>query len=164
MKEGKLYMACITCPECGKEVSSEAKTCIHCGYPLKKKNPIIPAKVVTIICVIALVLVYFTFFHLDIDDRYVYELVIEDSTYFRDPQSIRVLSGSAGINPDDNTKYAFLRISSKNAYGAKNSGYYIFREGEISDVSDEDLYVSFCNEKRINTRAINVRLMLYWIF
>ena len=127
-------MACITCPECGKEVSSEAKVCVHCGYPLKeKKKPIISRKIVTVVCVIALILVYFSFFHLGTDDRYVYDLVIEDSIYFWDPQSIRVLSGSAGINPNDNTKYAFLRVSSKNAYGAKNSGYYIFREGEIRD-------------------------------
>lgn len=27
-------MALIKCPECGKEVSSLAKACIHCGYPL----------------------------------------------------------------------------------------------------------------------------------
>ena len=36
-------MAMTKCPECSKEVSSEAKTCPHCGYPLKpdtysKKN------------------------------------------------------------------------------------------------------------------------------
>lgn len=44
-------MAIINCPECGKEVSSEAVNCIHCGYPLQKhsesikdetKKPIIP--------------------------------------------------------------------------------------------------------------------------
>lgn len=29
-------MALIKCPECGQDVSSEANTCIHCGYPLKK--------------------------------------------------------------------------------------------------------------------------------
>lgn len=27
-------MALIKCPECGKEVSDKAKSCIHCGYPL----------------------------------------------------------------------------------------------------------------------------------
>lgn len=27
-------MALINCPECGKEVSDKAKTCIHCGYPI----------------------------------------------------------------------------------------------------------------------------------
>lgn len=31
-------MALIKCPECGKEVSSEANACIHCGFPLKKEN------------------------------------------------------------------------------------------------------------------------------
>ena len=31
-------MAIIKCPECGKEVSDKAKTCIHCGAPLVKEN------------------------------------------------------------------------------------------------------------------------------
>ena len=26
----------IPCPACGKEISSDAETCIHCGYPLKR--------------------------------------------------------------------------------------------------------------------------------
>lgn len=29
-------MALIKCPECGKDVSSEAENCIHCGYSIKK--------------------------------------------------------------------------------------------------------------------------------
>ena len=29
-------MALIKCPECGKEVSSRAEVCIHCGYPLSE--------------------------------------------------------------------------------------------------------------------------------
>lgn len=31
-------MALIKCPECGKEVSDKAQTCIHCGCPLGKPN------------------------------------------------------------------------------------------------------------------------------
>ena len=27
-------MALVRCPECGKEISNQAKACIHCGYPL----------------------------------------------------------------------------------------------------------------------------------
>lgn len=33
-------MALITCPECGKQVSSNAMTCPHCGNPLKKDTTI----------------------------------------------------------------------------------------------------------------------------
>lgn len=33
-------MALIKCPECGKEVSDKASTCIHCGFPLKRENNI----------------------------------------------------------------------------------------------------------------------------
>ena len=29
-------MAMINCPECGKEISSEAKICLNCGCPSKK--------------------------------------------------------------------------------------------------------------------------------
>lgn len=31
-------MAIIKCPECGKEISDRAEACIHCGFPLTKKN------------------------------------------------------------------------------------------------------------------------------
>ena len=31
-------MALIKCPECGREISDQADTCIYCGYPLKKKQ------------------------------------------------------------------------------------------------------------------------------
>lgn len=31
-------MALMKCPECGKEVSDQSETCIHCGYPLKKES------------------------------------------------------------------------------------------------------------------------------
>lgn len=29
-------MALVKCPECGKEVSSLANTCIGCGFPIKE--------------------------------------------------------------------------------------------------------------------------------
>lgn len=31
-------MALIKCPECGKDVSDKSVQCIHCGYPLLKKE------------------------------------------------------------------------------------------------------------------------------
>jgi uncharacterized membrane protein YvbJ len=35
-------MSLVTCPDCGKQVSEQAPSCIHCGRPLKAdlvKNP-----------------------------------------------------------------------------------------------------------------------------
>ena len=29
-------MALIVCPECGKQVSDQAESCPHCGYPIPK--------------------------------------------------------------------------------------------------------------------------------
>ena len=31
-------MSLINCPECNKEVSDSAPSCIHCGYPLEKES------------------------------------------------------------------------------------------------------------------------------
>lgn len=39
-------MALIKCPECGKEISSKAKMCIHCGYPLEELNNIVSSETV----------------------------------------------------------------------------------------------------------------------
>ena len=38
-------MALINCPECGKEVSDKAQTCINCGCPLAGINPAGPVAV-----------------------------------------------------------------------------------------------------------------------
>src|SRR5690349_20958920 len=40
----------IKCPECQKDVSSEAPLCVHCGYPLKNRttaetNEVVPKRV-----------------------------------------------------------------------------------------------------------------------
>ena len=35
-------MALIDCPECGGQVSDNAVTCPHCGFPINKENPLRP--------------------------------------------------------------------------------------------------------------------------
>ena len=32
-------MALIDCPECQKQISDQAPTCIHCGFPIKPQTP-----------------------------------------------------------------------------------------------------------------------------
>lgn len=31
-----MFMALITCPECGQKISDKSPACIHCGYPLQE--------------------------------------------------------------------------------------------------------------------------------
>lgn len=31
-------MSLIKCPECGREISDKSEICIHCGYPINKKD------------------------------------------------------------------------------------------------------------------------------
>ena len=54
-------MALIKCPECDKEISDTIEQCPHCGYQIKKKNPInkklliVPSAIVVIVCVFCVV-------------------------------------------------------------------------------------------------------------
>ena len=46
-------MALIQCSECGKQISSNATSCPHCGNPMKKTNTTIPVydnKTVRVVC------------------------------------------------------------------------------------------------------------------
>jgi len=45
-------MALKNCKECGKEVSSKAKSCPHCGAPIKKKTSLFTWFITIIICFI----------------------------------------------------------------------------------------------------------------
>ena len=42
-------MALIACPECGKQISTEAKTCPSCGYPLAERRRADPAEADTLL-------------------------------------------------------------------------------------------------------------------
>ncbi len=62
-------MALINCPECGKELSDKAETCIHCGYRLipanhkerKKKKPLVVLTLLLLIVALAGATTYFFF-------------------------------------------------------------------------------------------------------
>ena len=49
-------MALIKCPECGKEISDEAKSCPNCGYRIRKSNVAKHKKISTYLILIGLAL------------------------------------------------------------------------------------------------------------
>lgn len=53
-------MSLVKCPECQKEVSDKAKSCVYCGYPIKTPDYIVKFKTPTLSK--AIVRVKFTFY------------------------------------------------------------------------------------------------------
>lgn len=50
-------MAMISCPECGKEISDNAKSCPNCGYSLKKNTKNKKGIIISIVIVIVIVII-----------------------------------------------------------------------------------------------------------
>lgn len=177
-------MALINCPECGQEVSNQAPACIHCGYPLNEEIPLenksnlIPTKVaktklalakkqkvIVSVCFVAVVVIaYLGLFHLGTEEKYTYDLIIENAGDFKNPKGIEVISGTAGWSDEDEEPYAFVCITSTNGYGAERAGYYLFGLDYVYDVSDDSGSVTFCKRDKLNVGTINRRLALYWVF
>lgn len=38
IKIGGTVMSLIKCPECGRQISDQSESCIHCGFPIKQKD------------------------------------------------------------------------------------------------------------------------------
>lgn len=50
-------MALIKCPECGKEISDKSKKCVHCGYVIKSRKPVVIGILIILVIVVMLLLV-----------------------------------------------------------------------------------------------------------
>lgn len=177
-------MALINCPECGQEVSNLAPICIHCGYPLtkeqnnknqdtisknvffKKMNIIQNKRIIILVaCIVGVILIgYFGLFHLGADEKYTFDLIIENASEFKNPKDIEVISGTAGWSAEDEEPYAFVCLMSSNGYGANTTGYYLLGPNFVYDVSDDDSSVMFCKKDKLSIGNINRRLLLYWMF
>ena len=175
-------MALIKCPECEQEVSDLSPCCIHCGYPLNEeqlaKEPTQPKKlfgqknlltkkkkIIAISGLIIILLVaYFALFHLGTEEKYAYNLIIENAGDFKSPKKIEVISGTAGWNNEDEEAYAFVCLVSQNGYGAETTGYYCLGVDYVHDCSYEDSLIKLCKKDKLNVGTINRRLAMYWLF
>lgn len=78
-------MALIKCPECGKEVSDKAKSCISCGYPLD--NSVAKKKVVkksvlivlSVVVIIGLCIAGFYMFNITQNDEHIQSVVSNET-------------------------------------------------------------------------------------
>lgn len=144
-----------------------------------KKRKIRSVVIVSIVSIICVMLVIFICYNksttLTGDDKIAYELIINASHNFKNPSSVKLVSGTV---TDDGSAGSFV-LSSTNGFGARTTGYYaITSSGYVLDLDDEDdimfkmldisdssmyLLRNSCEHKDIlNMKKINKALEDYW--
>lgn len=197
------------CPTCKKFVPETAQKCPMCGNtklllanvpasspvastvaktaskPKKKKSKV----PVILICIVCLAISVFLGIKYISDnvlfgmDKCAYELLLEASYQFKNPSSVRIVSGSFEEDLySHGLEWLFVRISATNGFGASISGYYMIwndSDGEfhVDDIEEQwelseklgiedelsPLQISYCNvTDQLNINAINRKLDKYW--
>ena len=156
-------MAIINCPECGKEISDRAETCIYCGYPLKEpmkeealKKEVsgkelfkevlgnfgrkIGKKGLLIILAAAIVIaaVAVSGKTLNEKEKYVYKVVAEYKDMLKDPDSLVLRGDILYVKDSSYDTFVAFSASGNNSYGTPVTSMPIFMNYfYIGDYGDE---------------------------
>ena len=156
-------MAIINCPECGKEISDKAETCIYCGYPLKEpmkeealKKEVsgkelfkevlgnfgrkIGKKGLLIILAAAIVIaaVAVSGKTLNEKEKYVYKVVAEYKDMLKDPDSLVLRGDILYVKDSSYDTFVAFSASGNNSYGTPVTSMPIFMNYfYIGDYGDE---------------------------
>ncbi len=168
-------MALINCPECQKEVSNNAYTCPNCGFPISgEKNEenidgapqvekieneqstlvIDKGKVIgtCIVILVILTLVISFAVRLSGDDKKAFDLLVKAADDFKDPSSVRLVSGSF-----DKAGTLCCAISATNGFNARVTSYYnIYSDGTSIKIKYSDS--EYDTTKSLNIKKINNKL------
>ena len=156
-------MAIINCPECGKEISDRAETCIYCGYPLKepmkeealkkevsgkelfkevlgnfgrkigKKGLLIILAAAIVIAVVAV-----SGKTLNEKEKYVYKVVAEYKDMLKDPDSLVLRGDILYVKDSSYDTFVAFSASGNNSYGTPVTSVPIFMNYfYIGDYGDE---------------------------
>lgn len=185
------------CPSCHKELLEGTKFCPECGFnlsacetisPVSAEIPATPVvqatakfkfpKAIIVVLVLVGLVIGGIYAHKNLlwgKDKIAYDLIVKYSTYFKDPSSVRLVSGRVGTN-DSNEDYGFLCLSAKNGFGATTTGYYSINSAGISDLEDSndflkslgidvdnDYMIDLCKERdQLDAKKINRALQREW--
>lgn len=167
----------IICEECGAEIPEGEKVCPKCGCPVPEKAEELPKETAnttvtistpikkikdktkkTILAVILAVVVLFSGIYINQnvlfgDDKIAYDLILEAADNFKNPESVRLSSGTLGVDKD----CLFCGISATNGFGSRTTDYYF-----VSDagwILEQDSATSFYKDtKKLNIAKINRKL------
>lgn len=160
------------CPNCGKAFITKRVLKKGLRYSILnfiKKNKILTGIIVAVVLLlgIGLPLILNSNDKLAGKDLEVYNLILEASYTFKDPSSVRIISGS--ITQDG--EGGFFVLSAKNSWGARTTGRYgIARtdDGEVFAMLEEDSGMTFDEWTGINKKdefdidKVNRALKKYW--
>ena len=172
LNENKEYSYC---KECGELLIGNVNTCPKCGCPvdvitsnslnsssphsfgekLKGLSKTVKAIIVAgILVIVAAVLgIIITSNALTGDDKVAYELLLNAADNFKNPSSVRIISGSVGVDKD----CLFCGISATNGFGNRTTSYYyISDEGWILEKEDASSF--YKSTVDLNVNKINKKL------
>ena len=165
------------CEECGAEIPEGEKICPKCGCPVPEKSEVQPKENTnttvtistpikkindktkkTIFAVVLAVIVLFGGIYVNQnvlfgDDKIAYDMILEAADNFKNPQSVRLSSGTLGVDKD----CLFCGISATNGFGSRTTDYYyVSDEGWI--LEEDSPFSSYKDTKKLNIAKINRKL------
>ncbi len=103
------------------------------------------------------------------DDLAAYELITEVSYEFKNPSSLRLISGTVHYDEEDKEYSGWFAISATNGFGATTVGYYFvsYLDGEIYALDLEEYgtssSISYAKERdELDVDKINKEIEKYW--
>jgi hypothetical protein len=94
------------------------------------------------------------------NDKIVYDLILEASHDFKDPSSVRIISGSLSVDKDG----GWFILSAKNSYGARDTGNYFigYIDGEVFVLEQDTATYLHRKTSEFNIDKVNNALEKYW--
>lgn len=166
----------IICEECGAEIPEGLETCPKCGCPVPQKeaivnDPSVPVtqnnsgagksisgktkRIIAIALAAILLVVGFVVISqntLTGDDKVAYEMVLDAANNFKNPSSVRLVSGTVGVDKD----CLFAGISATNGWGARSTSYYFIMGGAI--LEEDNPTSMYKATDKLNIQKINKKL------
>lgn len=133
------------CSYCGKEIMDEAVICPHCGRQvasLKGKgaaadfSDILRNKKVLAVLAVCLALIAGVLISRNVlwgDDKAAYDIMVACADDFKNPASLRLVSGTLGVDKD----FMWVKIRAQNGFGANTIEYYAFSKAGWSLKEDD---------------------------
>lgn len=162
----------IICEECGNKIPEGTKACPKCGCPIytadvddkpihetvstnssngkKKTITIITVAVLAIVAIMGFIIIRNNV--LFGDDRIAYEMIMDVADNFKDPSSVRLVSGELGVDKD----CMFCGISANNGWGNRTTSYYFIMGGMI--MKEDDPTSLYMGKDELNFEKINKNL------